>query len=261
MAEPTISNQPETGPAACPHCGGSGWRILEREGVEGVERCECALAGRSKRIENAAGIPYRFAQKSLDNFKLPDDNPTARDQLMRVMRDVKHYQDNYPVLDKPGLLFSGGTGVGKTHLAVSAFRRLIARGFSGLFFGYQELLERIRKGWNPQSGTSDREAYQNAMDCEVLLLDDLGAHRAQDWMEDVIHGIISHRYNNGKTIIATTNLPDDDERVVDYLSAGNQPVYKKTLAEIIGSRSSSRLHEMCRVIRMPAVQDYRMKPR
>lgn len=247
--------------AQCENCGGSGWKIVERDGVSGAERCDCVRIGREARNEAGARIPPRFADKSLDNFRLPDDNPPAKLQLQKVMTAVSGYSKQYPVLDKSGLLFLGAPGVGKTHLAVAAFRTLMSRGFEGLFYGYQDLLDRIRRGWDSTAGTSDRHAYENAMECEILLLDDLGAHRAQDWMEDVIHGIISHRYNHGKTIIATSNLADDDERVIDYHTTGNQPVHKKTLSEIIGARSSSRLHEMCKVIRMPAVEDYRMKKR
>jgi DNA replication protein DnaC len=36
-------------------------------------------------------------------------------------------------------------------------------------------------------------------------------------------------------------------------------VHRKSLAEVIGQRACSRLHEMCRVIRMPGVEDYRVK--
>jgi DNA replication protein DnaC len=35
--------------------------------------------------------------------------------------------------------------------------------------------------------------------------------------------------------------------------------YKTTLAERIGPRARSRLFEMCKVIRMPLVEDYRMR--
>jgi DNA replication protein DnaC len=35
--------------------------------------------------------------------------------------------------------------------------------------------------------------------------------------------------------------------------------YRITLEERVGERARSRLFEMCRVIRMPNVQDYRLK--
>ena len=42
---------------------------------------------------------------------------------------------------------------------------------------YQTLLDRITAGYDSSSNSSDKEAYRTALDCEVLLLDDLGAHR------------------------------------------------------------------------------------
>ena len=45
-----------------------------------------------------------------------------------------------------------------------------------------------------------------ALDSEVLLLDDLGAHRVTDWVQDTVTSIVTHRCNNQKPLIATTNL-------------------------------------------------------
>jgi DNA replication protein DnaC len=42
-------------------------------------------------------------------------------------------------------------------------------------------------------------------------------------------------------------------------SLSGKPEYRTTLAERIGARARSRLFEMCRVIKMPAVEDYRIK--
>ena len=49
-----------------------------------------------------------------------------------------------------------------------------------------------------------------ALDAEVLLLDDLGAHRVTEWVEDTVTSIITYRCNNRKPLIATTNLADPD---------------------------------------------------
>jgi DNA replication protein DnaC len=242
----------------CGICGGTGWKVIERGGITGAEKCQCALAERTTILLEQARIPPLYQNASFDNFVLPDDNPTALNALGFVYRHVREYARTYPASEKPGLLLIGNPGTGKTHLAVAALRTLIGRGFEGLFFDYQNLLDRIRSGYDTNSGSSDKEAYRTVLDAPVLLMDDLGAHRVTDWVEDTVTSIITYRCNHRKPLIATTNLLDPEAgSIVDRSSTGMG--IKTTLSERIGMRARSRLFEMCKVIRMPSVEDYRLK--
>lgn len=247
----------------CSKCGGAGWVVVEREGLSGAERCDCFGKRRAAEREHRSHIPPQFLNSSLENFQLPADNPIARSALSTVYLEVRRYAKEYPLTDKPGLLLIGGTGTGKTHLAVAALKILISRGFDAIFFDYQTLLERIQRSWDPASGAGDREAYRQALDTEILLLDDLGARRSLEWVEDTVTSIITQRYNERKPLIATTNLPDpalgDSLVVKSRGELGAAPRLAKSLAEVIGERARSRLFEMCRVVRMPAVEDYRLR--
>jgi DNA replication protein DnaC len=154
----------------------------------------------------------------------------------------------------------GEPGTGKTHLAVAAFRAVMAKGFGGLFFDYQTLLARIRSGYDSSSNSTDKEAYRVATDTDIILLDDLGAHRVTDWVEDTVTSIITSRCNQRKPLIATTNLIDPEAGYATYeRSAEGKIDYRTTLTERIGPRARSRLFEMCRVIKMPLVEDFRMR--
>ena len=245
----------------CPHCGGSGWKIVERDGASGAERCDCRSIDRASLLEERAGIPPLYAAASFDNFKLPEDNPPARRDLAAVVIKVNGFVKEFPRLRGPGLLLIGSPGSGKTHLAVAALRMLMARGFEGAFIDYQVLLEKIRTSYDSGSGASDRAVYETALEADVLLIDDLGSRRVSDWVEDTMTSIITDRCNNKKPLIATTNVADPDagDKIMTRNELNPTITYvARTLGQLIGERARSRLYEMCQVVRMPKVDDYRV---
>jgi len=244
----------------CAICQGSGWKIIERDGLSAAERCQCAIERRQQALVRRARIPQNYEQDRFDNF-----NIRGSKELGSLLLMLTKYCNDFPALDPPGLLFIGDPGCGKTHLATAVLQRLVENGHECLFMDYQNLLERIRAGYDPLSGESAREVYEEALEVPVLLLDDLGAHRVTDWVEDTVTSIITYRCNERKPVIATTNLADPDMggKLVERQSAASGGGYdiKRTLAEKIGMRARSRLFEMCKIIKMPAVGDYRVANR
>jgi DNA replication protein DnaC len=50
------------------------------------------------------------------------------------------------------------------------------------------------------------------------------------------------------------------EKTWEKAGVASAPRYKTTLEERVGERARSRLFEMCKVIRMPNANDYRIRP-
>lgn len=243
----------------CPSCQGTGWKHVDNNSVV---RCECLGDIEPNERIQKLGLPRRFSTVDFDNFRAgnPRENSIEYNALTGAMSTAKKFAEEYPFGAKRGLLFQGSPGVGKTHLAIAALKRLAERGFDCIFFDYQTLLQKIRDGYDPAAGASSRETYRAALETEVLLLDDLGAHRVTDWVLDTVTTIINHRYNEEKALIITTNLPvvEMGHKVVLSDTLGNRARVNDSLADRIGARAVSRLCEVCREVRI-ATQDYRRR--
>ena len=243
----------------CPDCQGTGWKHVDDGGVV---RCDCFGDIEPDERVQKLGLPPRFSGVSFDNFRAGShrENSIEYNALTGAMGIANKFAEEYPFGPKRGLLFQGAPGVGKTHLAIASLKRLAARGFDCIFFDYQTLLQKIRDGYDPAAGASSRETYRAALDTEVLLLDDLGAHRVTDWVLDTVTAIINHRYNEQKALIITTNLPvvEMGHSAIEGDEGRSRLRVNDTLADRIGARAVSRLCEVCQEVRI-STQDYRRR--
>ena len=90
--------------ATCTLCDGTGWKIVERAGLSGAERCVCPAATRTRDLKESSNIPPNYQQASLDNFQMPTDNPVARQGLGTVLMQVRSFTREFPAPTRPGLL-------------------------------------------------------------------------------------------------------------------------------------------------------------
>ena len=177
--------------------------------------------------------------------------------LGRAHLTARKFVEAYPVdTAGKGLLFTGSIGVGKTHLAVGVLRRLVQeRGVKGLFCDYRELLKNIQNSYNPQVNTTELELLRPVFAAEVLVLDDLGAQKPNEWVWDTVALILNTRYNDRQTTIITTNyldLPAGGGAQTEMERAARE----QTLGDRIGDRMRSRLAEMCVRVEMTG-EDFR----
>ena len=99
---------------SCPVCGGSGWKIIEKDEVSGAERCACFYATRAEAAWQRAGIPPNYERASFENFRVPAkiENPIANETMGKAYLDVMGFAREFPAVSKPGLLLVGDPGTG-----------------------------------------------------------------------------------------------------------------------------------------------------
>ena len=230
----------------CRECGGTGWRARRDEGGRRVERCGCWRQRVSQTLLAQAGIPPRYQKCNFSTFvTYPNDD------LHRAIQKARAFAEAFPVVEK-GLLLIGRPGIGKTHMAVATLREVVLdKGARALYFDTRTLLSTIRSTFNPVTRTSEAEVLDRVMGAELLVLDDLGAERTTDWVEDTMNLIVNTRYNDRRPTIFTSNYKDNpDDSDLDSLRVR------------VGFRMYSRLKEMCEFLQYdgPDYREFDHKP-
>ena len=152
----------------------------------------------------------------------------------------------------------GKIGTGKTHLAVGITKHLIInKGVACLFYDYRELLKEIQNSYNAAVQTTELDVLRPVFETHVLVLDELGAVKPTEWVWDTVSLILNTRYNNNRTTIITTNFEDQPAAGAKWVRFWRAAATRaETLGDRIGERMRSRLHEMCRIIKMEG-EDFR----
>jgi DNA replication protein DnaC len=96
--------------------------------------------------------------------------------------------------------------------------------------------------------TTELDVLRPVMNADLLVLDDLGAEKTSEWVEETMNLIVNTRYSERRLTLFTSNYEDIPEEA--------DP---NTLLFRIGARMRSRLHEMCEFIVLDAA-DYRERP-
>jgi DNA replication protein DnaC len=231
---------------ACPLCDDTGWKPVEEAAGAGgtvrrVVRCDCWRDAAVKLRLTEANIPRRYQHCTIDNFTAYNES------LKRAAAAARRLADAFPAASK-GLFLEGQPGVGKTHLAVAVLKEVVTRGGHGLFYDTRDLLRVIRSTYDPSIRTTELEVLRPVMTAELLVLDDLGAEKTSEWVEETMNLIVNTRYNERRLTIFTSNYPDipDD-------TDPNSLLFR------IGHRMRSRLHEMCEFEALDGA-DYRELP-
>jgi DNA replication protein DnaC len=213
---------------ACEWCEDTGWKPIDRHGIRRVVRCECWYERTARQRLLDANIPQRYQHCTIDGFTAYNES------LEKAAACARRIANAFPAVAK-GLFFEGLPGVGKTHLAVAVLKHVIqSSGARGLFYDTRDLLRIIRSTYDPSIRTTEVEVLRPVMTAELLVLDDLGAEKTSEWVEETMNLIVNTRYNQRRLTIFTSNyldIPDDTD--------------PNSLLFRIGRRMRSRLHEMC----------------
>ncbi len=141
-----------------------------------------------------------------DNFKLdyyPDGVGTSpRRRMESVLDFCKTYAAEFS-RKSSSLLLYGHTGLGKTHLSLAIAGKAVEDGYGVIYSSAQNLFNKLEK---EKFGRSDGNTEENILDCDLLIIDDLGTEFTTQFTVSALYNIVNSRELEGKPTIISTNL-------------------------------------------------------
>lgn len=230
---------------AMPCCRGRGYTVAAAGPVARATLCSCvsecpACFGRARTVEgnvskpchvpppnvvvnlvNAAQIPARYAEATLEGFQNFAGNGRA------FLQELGRWKSRFTPVKGMGLVIEGPVGVGKTYILAALAKEFAERGMSVRFTDFFQLLGELKSGFS--QGKADSTQLKPLIDVDVLFIDELGKGRNTDFELTVLDQLISGRYNQSKSIIATTNYK--------LKNRGNAHAYNVDLDRMAGGGS------------------------
>jgi len=214
MANSSNANTP------CPICGGVGF--LRREvpfdhpDFGRAVPCECKLRETQQAtldsLRTASGLVHltqmTFATFRPEGIGLPPDKRKNLRDAYETARQFARHPNGW-------VLFKGGYGCGKTHLAAAIANERLANGEPVLFVVVPDLLDHLRATFAPTSRVTYDDRFESIRSTPFLILDDLGAQTTTAWAQEKLFQLFNYRYNAQLPTVITTNreLEEIDPRL------------------------------------------------
>lgn len=187
----------------CDTCGGSGYL--------GSHMCDClrrlCLAEQRKELGSVFSDSMRFETFRLDYY--PDVmearfRTSPRTLMEKNLEICRRYARSFSC-DSGNLLFNGGTGLGKTHLALSVGVAVGEQGYSVCYETAISLFSKLEKAkFNPNEEIAAQ--VRKLETCDLLIIDDLGTEMPGQFVTSALYGLLNERLMTGKPMLITTNL-------------------------------------------------------
>jgi DNA replication protein DnaC len=146
-------------------------------------------------------------KQCFENFNLGvyKSNPEVAARMERNLRIAKAYAENF-TRHHDNLLLIGTTGTGKTHVSTAIAKVVISQGFDVLYDSAQNIINDFENDKFRSGYCNTESASAKYLECDLLIIDDLGAEFVSQFSVAALYNLINTRQNKGLSTIISTNL-------------------------------------------------------
>ena len=207
--------------------------VCKDTGFTNGKTCQCMKEEITRQRQKFLTVLSPAPQADFSGFKLDYYSKKAKElsngtmivpynHMKRIYEYCVAYAQHFST-DNKSLLMLGSAGLGKTHLACSIANEVMSYGYTVMYSSSQSLFSKIE-----QARFTDEDVISDILNCDLFILDDLGAESITNYSLSVLYNIVNTRMISGKPCIYTSNITSQ---------AGLQKRY--------GEKISSRLMGSC----------------
>ncbi|MBN1178198.1 MAG: ATP-binding protein [Anaerolineae bacterium] len=199
----------------CPYCHGLGYVRVDvpvgHPDFGKLQPCTCRMVEqveqRIARLRVLSNLDT-LADRTFETF-VPDGHGLPEHKQENLRRAYEAALE-YAEAPTGWLLFKGGYGCGKTHLAAAIANRAVERGRPVLFITVPDLLDHLRATFNPANPAAYDDRFEEVRTIALLILDDLGTESPTPWAQEKLFQLLNYRYNARLPTVITTNHELED---------------------------------------------------
>ncbi len=173
-------------------------------GFVGIDMCSCvkSMIAKARLEDSELGKLCRF--QSFENFSFDYYSPgEERENIETVYKKLYEFADGFNSESGDSWLLVGDTGLGKTHLSTAVGARVIERGYDVVYRSIQGLIDDFEQvQFRGESSFVTKKYFE----CDLLIIDDLGAEMTNSFTISCLYNIINTRMIKGKPTMINTNL-------------------------------------------------------
>lgn len=209
----------------CPDCRDTGYI--------GTEKCHCFLQAEIDLLYHQSHLKEILKKENFRTFSYAWYEGEDREIMKRHVMDARLFIEAFDA-EFQNLLLLGAVGTGKTFLSNCIAKELMDTGHSVVYLTAFQLFQLLSKAvfGNGHDGDSSQMAYPYILDCDLLLIDDLGTELPNSFTVSQFFLCINERILRRKATLISSNL--DMEALQNTYS-------ERTLSRIISSYTIRKL--------------------
>lgn len=240
----------------CPICHGSGWELYRPDPFTYADiynghdiaqdfAKKCSRCFGIKKSEDTTTVPDNMREADITkfNFNLYSKGMATNEKIAR------HFFESYKEWEQNGrglYIYSKTAGSGKTFLACCLAKSVMMKyGKRMKFITAPDYMDKVAQGYDLAKEGIKQYPAQPYKDCDLLILDDIGAQMSKEWQNQELFKLINYRVTEGLITIYTSNLSLDklnvDDRIKSRIEASSiyVPMPEESIRQLKASRAQS----------------------